>query len=94
MPGNRPSTQRIGESGSNGSGEAVVTHVYNGTGDGLKTAGMTTYSQQLEAKGLLPSKAGEHASHHEMAPQPAAEGAPAEGHNGATAPAAKEPAKH
>jgi len=67
--GNRPSTQRVGQSGSNGTGEGVVHNMLNGTGDGLKNRDSRTYSQQLEEKGLLPSKSTPHVNpHHNEAP--------------------------
>lgn len=67
--GNRPSTQQVGQSGSNGTGEGVSHNMLNGTGDGLKNRDTRSYSQQLQDKGLLPSKAATHANpHHDEAP--------------------------
>ncbi len=54
----RPSTQQIGRSGSNGTGDGIKHNMLNGTGYGLANYDRRTYSQQLEAKGLLPSKPG------------------------------------
>ena len=53
----RGSTQRIGQSGSNGTGDGIKHNMLNGTGDGLQNGQWKTYSQQLEERGILASQA-------------------------------------
>ena len=76
----RESTQRIGQSGSNGTGDGVKQNMLNGTGDGFPNQQGKTYSQQLQEKGLLATHAAGHAEHQPAAHTTHEQTAPSEAH--------------
>ncbi|GEM_PF-4781507 len=92
----KKSTYQQGQSGYNGSGDGVETHLFNGTGDVVKTSqGSTSYSAELSEKGILPGiSAPDTTRAMNHGPQPAHEGTTSESRNGSAGAGAGAEAKH